>query len=179
MAIAPDEAYALTLYQVGALQAIARPMGARLRHVKPHGALYNMAVGDAVLADAIARAVRDADSSLIFFGLANSALTAAGENLGLRVAHEVFAERRYEADGSLTPRSHADAQIQQLDEALAQLRQMLRTGTVTARTGEVVALRADTVCLHGDRPDAAVFARGLREALIADNVQVMAFEGQP
>ncbi len=174
MAISAEETYALTLYQIGALVALAKAAGARLRHVKPHGALYNMAATDAVLAEAIARAVRDADDRLILFGLAGSALTAAGERIGLRVAHEVFAERRYEADGTLTPRSHADAQIHDVSSAVAQVRQILREGSVTARTGERVALRADTLCLHGDRLDAAEFARALRESLIAEGIQVMA-----
>ena len=174
MAISAGEAYALVLYQVGALAALANAAGTRLQHVKPHGALYNMAAADAALAEAIARAVRDADDRLILFGLAGSALTAAGERLGLRVAHEVFAERRYEADGTLTPRSLADAQIHDAGSAVAQVRQILREGGVTARTGEHIALRADTLCLHGDRPDAAAFARALRESLAAEGVQVMA-----
>lgn len=174
MAISSGEAYALVLYQVGALAALANAAGTRLQHVKPHGALYNMAAADTALAEAIARAVRDADDRLILFGLAGSALTAAGERLGLRVAHEVFAERRYEADGTLTPRSHADAQIDDAGSAVAQVRQILREGSVTARTGERIALRADTLCLHGDRPDAAAFARALRESLAAEGVQVMA-----
>jgi len=164
-AITPDEAYALTLYQIGALDGFVRAAGARLHHVKPHGALYNQAARDPGLADAIARAVRDHDAALVLYGLSGSALTAAGERLGLQVAHEAFAERRYEADATLTPRTHADASIEDLPTAAAQVARMLEAGRVVARTGESVPLRADSICLHGDRPDAAAFARGLRDTI--------------
>jgi UPF0271 protein len=164
-AITPDEAYALTLYQIGALDGFVRAAGARLHHVKPHGALYNQAARDPGLADAIARAVRDHDAALVLYGLSGSALTAAGERLGLQVAHEAFAERRYEADATLTPRTHADASIEDLPTAAAQVARMLEAGRVVTRTGESVPLRADSICLHGDRPDAAAFARSLHETI--------------
>ena len=170
--ISPNDAYALVLYQLGALGAIARAQGVALRHVKPHGALYNQAADDVALADAIARAVRDFDPELILYGLSGSAMTAAGERVGLRVAHEVFAERRYEADGRLTPRNMPGAVIDKINESLAQVRMIIGDGLVIARTGESVALRADTLCLHGDRPDAAEFARALRAGLEADDVRV-------
>lgn len=166
------EVHALVLYQVGALQAIAHAAGARLAHVKPHGALYNMAARDAALAEAIARAVRDCDPALRLYGLSGSMLTAAGERLGLPVAHEVFAERRYEANGQLTPRSCADASIDSVDEAVGQVISLLRDGAVTARTGERLPLRADTLCLHGDRPDAGTLVRALRAALDAEGIAV-------
>jgi len=173
------QAHALVLYQVGAMQALARAAGSALHHVKPHGALYNLSARSPDIADAIARAVRDADPALILVGLAASESTAAGERLGLRVAHEVFAERRYEADGRLTPRAMAGAVIENLDEALAQVRQLLRDGSVTTRTGERLPLRADTLCLHGDRPDAAEFARALHQALRAEGVEIRAFGASP
>lgn len=172
--ITPAEAYALTQAQLQALVAIAGESGARVRHLKPHGALYNLAARDRAIADAIAAATRDADATLCLVGLAGSALTAAGEALGLRVAHEAFAERRYEADGRLTPRSLPDAVIDDLDASLAQVRGLLRDGAVIARTGERVALRMDTLCLHGDRPDAAAFARALRDTLQAEGVRIRA-----
>jgi UPF0271 protein len=175
LAVSPDEAYALVLYQVGALQALAKAAGARLHHVKPHGALYNLSARNRKVAESIARAVRDIDHGLVLYGLAMSESTDAGERLGLRVAHEVFAERRYEADGLLTPRGTPGAVIETLAESLAQVRQILRDGSVTARTGERVPLRADTVCLHGDRPDAAEFARSLRSALQDEGTEVRAF----
>jgi UPF0271 protein len=175
----PDEAYAFTRQQVDTLVEVARAQQARVRHVKPHGALYNRAARDRVLADAIAAAVRDVDESLWLVGLANSRLTAAGEALGLRVAHEAFAERRYEADGTLTPRGLEGAVIEGLDDAVAQVRALLRDGAVVARTGERVPLRMDTLCLHGDRADAAAFARGLRATLEAEGVRIRAFSGDP
>jgi 5-oxoprolinase (ATP-hydrolysing) subunit A len=160
--------------QLRRLDMIAAAEGVRLAHVKPHGALYNVAARDRNVADAIAAAIARFDPSLILFGLSGSQLTAAGEAAGLRVAHEVFAERRYEADGSLTPRSRADAVIEDVDAALAQVRGFVHDRAVTSRTGERIALRADTLCLHGDRHDAAGFARAIREALLADNVQILA-----
>jgi len=177
--VTPSQAHALVLYQVGAMQALARAAGAALHHVKPHGALYNLSARSADIADAIARAVRDADPGLILVGLAASESTSAGERLGLRVAHEVFAERRYEADGRLTPRAMAGAVIEDLDDSLAQVRQLLRDGSVTTRTGERLPLRADTLCLHGDRADAADFARALHQALRAEGVAIRAIGAPP
>lgn len=175
-AITPEDAYALTLYQIGALDGFVRAAGERLHHVKPHGALYNQAARDPGLADAIARAVRDHDAGLVLYGLSGSALTAAGERLGLRVAHEAFAERRYEGDGTLTPRTHNDASIEDLPTAAAQVARLLEDGAVVARTGETVPMRADSICLHGDRPDAAAFARGLRETIEAAGFAIRTME---
>ena len=175
--VTPEAAYAFTLYQLGALAAIAGAQGARVRHLKPHGALYNLAARDRTIADAIAAATRDFDRDLWLVGLSGSALTTAGEAAGLRVAHEAFAERRYEADGRLTPRSQPDAVIDTVEQSLAQVRRLLREGVVIARTGERVALRMDTLCLHGDRPDAAAFARALRETLQAEGVRVRPLGG--
>ena len=163
--ISPADAYALVLYQVGALDAFVRAAGLRMNHVKPHGALYNQAASDRVLADAIATAVRDHDPGLILYGLAGSALIEAGLVAGLQVAHEAFAERRYEADATLTPRSHADASIENPTDAANQVTGILRDGAVIARTGERIALHADSVCLHGDRDDAAGFAQALHAAI--------------
>jgi UPF0271 protein len=163
--ISPGDAYALTLYQIGALDAFVRVAGLRLNHVKPHGAFYNQAARDRKLADAVATAVRDYDPGLILFGLAGSVLTDAGTTLGLQVVHEAFAERRYEADATLTPRSHADASLDDPTDAASQAILLLRDGVVIARTGERLVLRADSLCLHGDRPDAVAFARELRAAI--------------
>jgi UPF0271 protein len=167
MRVSPDETYAMTLYQIGALAAVARAAGAALHHVKPHGALYNMAAKDRALADAIANAVRDFDAALILVGLANSELPRAGEAAGLAVAHEAFADRRYETDGSLRARSKPGAVIDDVDGAVAQ-------AVSIATRGEVGALRvrADTICVHGDRADAATFARRLRESIEAAGVRV-------
>lgn len=168
----PCEIEAIVGSQIAVLAAIADTEGMRLAHVKPHGALYNAAARDRAIADAIAAAVRRFDPQLILFGLSGSQLTAAGAAAGLRVAHEVFAERRYEADGTLTPRSRDDAVIHDLEEAIAQVRGFVREQAVTARTGERLALRADTLCLHGDRADAAQFARAIRDALVAEGIRI-------
>jgi len=174
MVVAPDEAYALVLYQVGALSGFCRALGGHLSHVKPHGALYNMAAKDAVLADAIARAVWDFDPRLVLFGLAGSELVRAGRKVGLTTANEVFADRTYQADGTLTPRSRPGAMIRDLSAALAQVERMMRHGSVLALDGTEVAIDPDTVCIHGDEPDAAQFARELRALLMQLGVAVRA-----
>jgi UPF0271 protein len=165
MKVTPQEAYDFVLYQVGALAGICQAAGARLHHVKPHGALYNMAARDAALADAIARAVRDFDAQLVLYGLSGSRSIEAARNAGLRVANEVFADRTYQPDGSLTPRSRPDAMIADPARAIAQVERMVRQGEVVATDGSVVTIEADTVCIHGDQPGAVQFARAIRAAL--------------
>jgi UPF0271 protein len=174
MSITPEETRGLVLYQVGALEAFARVEGARLRHVKPHGALYNMAAKDRGLADAIAGAARDFDPSLILVGLSGSESIKAGRDIDLRCASEVFADRGYEADGSLSPRSGPGAMITDEEFAVARVLRMVLEGRVESRTGVDVALKADTVCIHGDQPDALGFARRLRRALEDAGVEVRA-----
>ena len=174
MRVSADETHALSLYQIGALAGFAHAAGTKLRHVKPHGALYNMAARDAVLADAIARAVHDLDPALILVGLAGSELPRAGERAGLAVAREAFADRRYQADGSLTPRSEPGAVTDDIDTAVAQALAIVMQGEIVARDGLRLALCADTLCVHGDRPDAAVFAQRLRAALERAGVRVEA-----
>jgi len=174
MQITPQEAYDMVVYQVGALAAVAAAQGARLHHVKAHGALYNMAAKDAALAQAICRAVRDVDGSLVLYGLAGSQLVAAAQELGLRAAHEVFADRSYQDDGSLTPRSQPGAMIEDLDAAVAQVLGMVRDGMVRSVNGRAVPVRADTLCIHGDQPNALVFAQGLRDALRDAGIAVRA-----
>jgi UPF0271 protein len=160
--------------QVEVLASICAAHGARVNHVKPHGALYNLAARDRQVADAIAVAVREIDPSLILFGLSGSCLADAGRARELQVAHEVFAERSYDADGRLAPRGTPGAVIDDLDTSLAQVRRLLREGSVVARDGSVVPLRADTLCLHGDRADAVAFAGALRAALESEGVDVRA-----
>lgn len=174
MNLSPDEAYECVLYQVGALSGFARAQGTTLQHVKPHGALYNQAAADPALARAICEAVRDFDPSLYLYGLANSTLTDAGEALGLTVRHEVFADRTYQADGSLTPRGQANAMITNAEQAVAQVLCMLREGHVVAVDGSLVPVRADTLCIHGDQPGAAAFAHAIRQALCREGVLVRA-----
>ncbi|MEO7252078.1 MAG: 5-oxoprolinase subunit PxpA, partial [Arenimonas sp.] len=175
--VTAELAYAITLEQLQTLATIASAQDARVHHLKPHGALYNIAARDRAIADAIAAATRDFDCKLWLVGLSGSALTAAGSAAGLRIAHEAFAERRYEADGRLTPRVQPDAVIDNLDESLRQVRSLLREGVVIARTGERVAMQMDTLCLHGDRPDAVAFARALRDILQAEGVLIRPLGG--
>jgi len=165
MSVTADEVYDLVLYQIGALAAFCLALGGRLSHVKAHGALYNMAAKNVALADAIASAVRDFDSSLILFGLAGSELVRAGRAAGLRVANEVFADRTYQSDGTLTPRNNPDAVIHDMAAALDQVEKMVREGRVRAVDGSEVALETDTICIHGDEPGAVAVARELRALL--------------
>ena len=178
MRVSADEAYAMTLYQVGALAAFANAAGGRLAHVKPHGALYNMAARDATLADAIAHAVRAFDAALRLVGLAGSELPRAGERAGLAVAHEAFADRRYAADGSLVPRREADAVIHDVDAAVAQALALARGQAIGARGGTPLHVRADTICVHGDRADAGTFARRLHAALVEAGIVIASPAGE-
>lgn len=172
MRISPDEAYAQTLYQIGALAGIARAAGAKLHHVKPHGALYNMAARDHALADAITRAIRDFDPDLILVGLAGSASIGAARDAGLACAQEAFCDRRYRADGSLTPRSQSGSVLENADEAIAQAVSIATRGEAIADDGSCVRIQADTLCVHGDRANAGAFARNLREALEHEGLRV-------
>ncbi len=172
--ITPEEAYDLVVYQVGALLGFAQAAGARLAHVKPHGALYNMAAGDVALSEAIAAAVRDVDRSLVLFGLSGSQLVAAGERAGLPTAAEAFADRNYTAEGALVSRKRPDALVGDPREALARVIRMVREGRVRAVDGSDLPLRADTVCIHGDGPHAAELARTLRQGLEAAGIRVSA-----
>ncbi|WP_438444471.1 5-oxoprolinase subunit PxpA [Gorillibacterium sp. sgz5001074] len=177
MRITPDEAYGMTLYQIGALDAIVRAEGGQLRHVKPHGALYNMAARDRRLADAIAEAVARFDTGLVLFGLSGSELLRAGQARGLATASEVFADRRYLADGTLVPRSQPEAVLHEEAEAVAQVLRMVREGTAVASDGSAVTIQADTVCLHGDSPHAAAFAVRLRSELESAGIGVHCVAG--
>ncbi|MBL9218096.1 MAG: LamB/YcsF family protein [Opitutaceae bacterium] len=170
LAVTPDEVHELVLDQIRRLQALAP-----LRHVKPHGALYNMAAREPALARALVDAVYEADPRLILFGLAGSHVIAAGEACGLPVASEVFADRTYQADGSLTPRTQSDALITDAAVAMAQVRRMVREGKVRATDGTDVLIRADTVCVHGDGANPVEFARRLRHELSAAGIAIKAF----
>jgi UPF0271 protein len=172
--VPPEQLEASVRRQIEALAAVCASLGAHLRHVKPHGALYNLAARDRATSDAIVRAMQAVDPSLVLYGLAGSVLVRAGLDAGLAVANEVFAERAYDADGRLAPRGTPGAVIEELDMALAQVRRLLREGMVIARDGTCVPLRADTLCLHGDRADAPAFARSLRAALEAEGIRIRA-----
>ncbi|WP_276496332.1 LamB/YcsF family protein [Pontibacter litorisediminis] len=174
MAVSAEEVYDMVVYQVGALQAFARAEGVRLHHVKPHGALYNMAATNAALAEAIAEAVSKVDAELILFGLAGSKLVKAGEKCGLRTASEVFADRTYQPDGTLTPRRQPNALITNQDEAVQQVLRMVQEGKVRSQQGTEVSIKADTVCIHGDGPHALPFARLIHERLSAEGIHLSA-----
>lgn len=171
MALSPAEVYDLTVYQIGALWAFTRAAGTTLHHVKAHGALYNMTAKDPAIADAVARATRDVDPSLIVY-VATATMADAATALGLPVAYEVFADRTYQDDATLTPRSQADAMIEDPDLSIAQVKGMVVGGYVTSQNGKRVPVRADTLCIHGDQPGAATFARRIREALTQDGIRI-------
>lgn len=173
--LSPHAIAALIRSQLERIAAIAREEDVALRHVKPHGALYNRSARDPAVAAAIAAAVRDFDPALVLVGLSGSASTAAGDAAGLRVAHEVFAERGYGHDARLLPRGTPGAVLDTLDAALAQARMLALHAQVRSGEGTLLPLRADTLCLHGDRDDAAMFARALREALAADGIDILPF----
>lgn len=170
----PAEVEDFVLYQVAALAGMAHAQGLRLQHVKAHGALYNMACKDRPLADAIARAVAAFDRSLILFGLPNSELLRAGEAAGVPVAAEVFADRAYEADGSLVSRTKAGSVIHDAAAVVERAVRMAKEKTVVAVNGSVIALQADTICLHGDTQGAADLAREIRRGLEAAGVRIAA-----
>jgi 5-oxoprolinase (ATP-hydrolysing) subunit A len=171
----PREVSALVTYQVGALAAMVRSHGGRMRHVKPHGALYNIAAKRRDLADAIAAAVHAVDPTLTLVGLSGSALIDAARAKGLRAASEAFADRTYESDGTLTPRTEPGALITETAAAVAQVLQIVKDNTVRACSGQTIAIEADTICVHGDGPHALVFARSLREMLGADGITLRPF----
>jgi len=173
--VAPAEVARMVREQVERLRVIAREEGVPLAHVKPHGALYNVAADDRAVADAIAATVADIDPTLALYALSGSALAQAGIERGLRVAHEVFAERGYDARGRLRPRGTPGAVIESLDASIAQVRRLALHGEVVADDDRIVHLRADTLCLHGDRHDAAEFARAVRAALEGDGIAVRPF----
>jgi 5-oxoprolinase (ATP-hydrolysing) subunit A len=172
MAISAEEAYDLTMYQIGALDAFIRAEGGEMQHVKPHGALYNMASKDASLSEAIAEAVYAVNPGLILFGLSGSELIRAGEKIGLRTASEVFSDRTYQPDGSLTNRREANALITDPDTAAAQVVRMVKEGKVKTVDETDFALRAETVCIHGDGVTALEFARRLKGLLPEEGVRV-------
>jgi UPF0271 protein len=172
LAASPQEIEDDVTYQIGALMAVAARQGVRLRHVKPHGALYNLAAVQAEVADAVARATASIDPSLMLFGLSGSELIAAARRHGLRGVSEVFADRAYQPDGSLVPRTQAGAVIHEPARVVARAVQMAATQTVEANDGTTVALVVDTLCVHGDTPGAADLARVLREALRGGGVRV-------
>lgn len=176
MAIFPAEAEADVMYQIGALKAFCDAAGVPLHHVKPHGALYNMAARDPVLAAAICRAVQAAAPGAVLLALSGSEMVKAANAIGLPVASEVFADRGYRADGSLVPRGAPGAMIEDEDTAIARVLQMAAQGTVQADDGSTVTLQADSVCVHGDGPKALAFVQKFPPPSLPQGQQLQHFD---
>jgi UPF0271 protein len=172
--ISNEEVFDAVAYQLGIFQAIASVVDLRPNHVKPHGALYNMAVRDERLAVAIARAIESVDPKLILFAPDNTELARAGEAHGLQIAREIFADRNYLNDGWLVPRTRPDALLRDPKEAAERVLRMLREGKVRSVEGRDVDVRGETICVHGDTPGAVKFARELRTRLEHEGVRITA-----
>jgi UPF0271 protein len=175
LAVTPSEVEAMVVYQIGALQAVCVAAGAHLRFVKPHGSLYNRAARDSAIADAIARAVRSVDSSLILLGLAGSALIEAAARVGIRGVSEAFVDRAYRRDGTLVPRTEPGAVLEGESAVADRALRMVETGTVLSADGAVVHIRAESLCTHGDGPDAVAIVRAVRTRLEQAGVSVASF----
>ena len=169
-----QEVFEAVAYQLGVFQAIASAVSVRPNHVKPHGALYNMAVRDKELAGSIARAIESVDPKLILFAPDKSELARAGEAHGLQIAREIFADRNYLSDGWLVPRTRRDALLRDPKEAAERVLRMLREGKVRSVEGRDVDVRGETICVHGDTPGAVEFARELRSQLEREGVKISA-----
>ena len=176
MTLSQEEVFDTVLYQISAVKGICEALGAKLNHVKPHGALYNQAAKDAGISEAIAKAVRSADKNLILYGLSGSCLISEAEKVGLKTASEVFADRTYQTDGSLTPRTEPNALIHDSEQAISQVLKMISKQIVTATGGESVSIKAETICIHGDGANALEFARLIRQSLIENGIEIRAIE---
>ncbi|KXG42945.1 LamB/YcsF family protein [Tepidibacillus infernus] len=173
--MSPEEIYNMMIYQIGALLGVANSQKVSVQHVKPHGALYNMASKNKEMAMAIAKAVKDLDKELVLFALAGSELYKAGVEHGLKVAQEVFADRTYQPDGTLTSRLQPNAIIHDLDFAVERVIRMVKEGKVRAVNGEDIDIQADTICVHGDEPQALSFVKTLREKLKQEKIMIKNF----
>ena len=174
MNVSPKELKAMVVYQIGALNAFCKASGIKMNHVKPHGAMYNMAAKDERLALAIAEAVAQIDDNLFLVGLSGSELLKAAKRVGLKCASEVFADRAYEDDGSLVPRSKIGAVISNEEEASDRAVQMIKYGKVKSITGKEIPITADTICLHGDTPQALHLARIMRAKFAREMIEIEA-----
>ena len=174
MRISPQEMYDLIVYQAGAVEAFARAAGAKLHHVKCHGALYNMAAVDEGLSDAMARAVKDLGSEVFLYVLSRSKSFEIGKKSGIRVIGEVFADRGYADDGTLAPRDRPGGLIEDANASVKQALAMIEDGYVTSLGGKRVPVSVDTMCLHGDQPGAVAFAQALRKAFSGKGINVAA-----
>jgi UPF0271 protein len=176
MSISPREAKAYIIYQVSALNGFIKAQGGRMQHVKPHGALYNMAAKDYKLARSIAEAVYAVDNELVLMGLAGSELIKAGEEVGLCTASEVFADRAYTSEGTLVPRGITGAVIHDKEEAASRVLEMVLEGKVTTLDGGKINLKADSICVHGDNQEAVDLVKYIRKVLKESEVEVKALK---
>lgn len=174
--ISPQEAYDLTVYQIGALSGFVQAEGGRLQHVKAHGALYNMAAKNTALSEAIAEAVYKINPELILFGLSGSEIIKAGQKIGLRTASEVFSDRTYQLDGTLTPRTEPNALITETETALQQVIHMVKENKVQTLQHQDVSLQAETICIHGDGVTALEFASALSTSLKGAGIDIQKAE---
>ena len=172
MRISPQDMYDLVLYQAGAVEAFARAAGAKLHHVKCHGALYNMAANDEGLSEAMVKAARDL--GVMLYVLSNSKNFSVAKAQGVPVCGEVFADRGYADDGTLAPRDRPGGMIENAGEAVARALAMIERGYVVALSGKRVPVSADTLCLHGDQPGAVTFAKAIRKAFADNGIAVAA-----
>ncbi|GEK32856.1 5-oxoprolinase subunit PxpA [Kurthia sibirica] len=175
IAISPQEAFNIVVYQIGALNGFTTALGGKLEHVKPHGALYNMAAKDPLLATAIAEAVYAINPELVLYGLSGSALISAGEKIGLTTASEVFSDRTYQENGSLTARSQSDALITDDRLAVSQVMTMIKSGFVQTQQQTKYSILADTVCIHGDGLHALKFAQYINQTLTENSISIVPF----
>ncbi|WP_085506410.1 LamB/YcsF family protein [Thalassobacillus devorans] len=171
--ISPQEAYELVVYQIGALNGFVKAEGGSLQHVKPHGALYNMAAKRQDLSEAIAEAVYKVDPELVLFGLAGSELVKAGKQAGLRTASEVFSDRTYQEDGTLTSRKEQNALLTDYEEAVSQVIRMVKEKKVHTIQGKDIDVQADTICIHGDGENALDFAKYINRALKESGIETV------
>lgn len=172
MNLSAQQIYSVVLEQIQSLNKIAQEQGAQLHHIKPHGALYNRAAIDRETADAIVNAVADFNRALIIYGLANSQMIKASRAKGIQYMHEVFADRTYQSDGTLTPRSQSNAIIESTDEAWKQVWQMVQHKTVTTVDRTSIPIQADTICIHGDGVHALAFAHELNNRLLLQGIKI-------
>jgi UPF0271 protein len=170
--LSSNELYQLIWNQLALMQTVTQEASVAMHHVKPHGALYNMAARDASMAKVIAQAVKDFDANLIFYGLSGSYLISEAKALGLQTASEVFADRTYQDNGSLTPRSQANAMIHDQASSLAQVLQMIKEQRVESVTGKTIPISAETICIHGDGPHAFSFAQQINTALQTASIYI-------
>lgn len=174
IAISPEEAFDMVVYQIGALSAFVKAEGGELKHVKPHGALYHMTVHDERIAVAIAEAVSKIDPKLILYGLSGSRLIKAGKRLGLHCANEAFMDRTYNDNGSLTPRNDSNAVIVNVDEAAKQALSLVKHHKAVSVSGVAIEVLTDTLCIHGDSAHALVYAKKINELFKAENIVIQA-----